>query len=410
MSISLYNPHGFSDIYMEDEPDVSTNTEISITVKSNTGTSTVEDESDSHADEVKTVEDTGAELFKDVHRLYTFASLIKHDNLDPSIYSFMNKDNQLSKLLKIKLPAVESLSTTGSNMTLSNNIMNSLDKYSKDTLSITAVKWFELLNKKLSKLESTIDRLNALRYNEISRLISRLEDDTTIKEEATISTDSEESESVENDENKDREYVEGVKYTEEDEEPIEDDTVDESTDIENNDNDNNKTNDTVKVNVNVNTTDETEATLKALSILNMKQTALYTNMDDACNGSYAALENIARHVQSIMKSVYSYNFNACKNRTFKITKKELIHALKLYRNILDNWNRISMCFNACSKMSKTSDNVYIHGIESFNKILPIYKSMSMTSTYIRTVKHAMDRTYHNLKYLTIKLIHTNRSI
>ena len=327
--------------------------------------------------EVETIEDTGAELFKDLQNMYVFSETIKKHALDPSMYAFINSNGQLSRLLNVKFPAVESLSKTGSNSKLINNIIPRLDKYIEKNISSNIKKCFNLFENKLNKLEHFTNKVMSSRLDRINLLISRLENDQDVPEKIVIQSNPQE------DENK---------------------TVDCTVEI-NHDNEE----ETKNVSVEINSTEESQATMKSLGILNLHTTPIIKNMDVAYSGkSKAAMNDIYNFVTSVMQSVHGYTFKSKAKRKITVEKRALLESLYMYKNILRKWNNRNMLHHACRNLAVIGKECRITNSESLYKVFPIFKAMNASSAYLRTTKKAMDKIYYNLQFLTFKMLNEKK--
>lgn len=349
--------------------------------------------------EVETIEDTGAELFKDLQNMYVFSETIKKHALDPSMYAFINSNGQLSRLLNVKFPAVESLSKTGSNSKLINNIIPRLDKYIEKNISSNIKKCFDLFENKLNKLEHFTNKVMSSRLDRINLLISRLENDQDVPEKIVIQSNPQE------DENKTVDCTVEINHNNEETSYPEN----EEPENYNNEVENNNEEETKNVSVEINSTEESQATMKSLGILNLHTTPIIKNMDVAYSGkSKTAMNDIYNFVTSVMQSVHGYTFKSKAKRKITVEKRELLESLYMYKNILKKWNNRNMLHHACRNLAVIGKECRITNSESLYKVFPIFKAMNASSAYLRTTKKAMDKIYYNLQFLTFKMLNEKK--
>ena len=316
---------------------------------------------DSAAAAADETSDAGAELFKDVSRIANIEKVLSRHDLHPSLYAFLNADGQLNNLINTQLPGVESLSMTSSNSETINSILPGLESLFRNSINPSIPKFFDTLARKMKVMQHATDTVVATRMRRVARLIARLEQDAA-PEEVTVAVGG--------------------------------DTADEPASTE-------------PVNVDANTAEECGRLMNTTNISGLKDSVLVRDMDDAINGNDNALRSITDYVRKNMRALSNCRQVSHTGRRITYNKHELIAALRMYKRELSNWANINMMHFACQKLANYSKGISVVGSESFSKILPKYKVMTVIHNYLQVSKKIMDTVYYNLSFASRKLL-TNR--
>ena len=326
-----------------------------------------DDAADDAAESVETVSDAGAELFKDLQRLASIKTTLQAHDLHPSLYAFLNHNNQLDNLLQASLPAVESLSKTGGNADVKESINQRLDALfatginGQASLKSRIERFFQLFTTKLQKLQAAVDTVVINRRARISDLVIRMEDEST-PEEVEVVTDE----------------VAGAP----------EESGDDAEEV---------------VEAAANTAEECNRLMQIVNVAGLNDTALVKNLDAAADGDAAALKSVLDYTRNATRELTRFNYAGRHGRSLHFNKFELGKALENYYDMLNSWSNVNKLHYALGKLSKMAAEKPIRSTEDFSGMLPMFQTAMMVQNYIQTAKKAMDALYYNLQYVSTKL-------
>lgn len=327
-------------------------------------------EANTAEDEVESVADTGAQLFKDCYRLASIKETLKQHPLDQSLYAYLNMNNQLDNILKVQLPAVESMSAYD-NSDVKEGITKRLDALFSGTVSTNINKFFGILDKKLQKLQYAVDDVTINRRVSTADLIFRMEDDNSTEEtseEVSIKSDDEGGSQSEVDTSEAPASTEPTETTDSD----------------------------------VNSSEECNSLMNAIDIFNFDRSPIVQNLDAAANGDTKALEKIKYYTRKLNKSLSQFRSVGHKNRIVKFNKHNFTRTLKAYYNLLQEFPTVNKLYFAMHNLSKSVESFRMNKTEDFSKILPKFQTIMLVQTYLTNVKKAMDCLHYNLKFVSAK--------
>ncbi len=382
---------GAESFFMMEEEAPEAEAEVKLNVQSSEDQQ-LDSDADVAASDSEVVSDKGAELFKDVARLANIEKVLTKHELHPSLYAFLNADGQLDKLLRTQLPGVESLSTTSGNVETINTILPKLETLFKSSIDGNIKKFYEIVSAKMKKMQVATDKVVANRAKRVAEMIARLEQDEAPEETAVTTEDA----PAESDEAPAPEAGAG------DAEPqtpaeaeVADDTSSEGEEAPAS---------TEPVEVDANTAEETNFLMKAVSVTDIKNTPIFIKMDAAIAGDTEAMSAITDHVRNGMKALSKYRQLSHTGRRIVYKKQSVLEGLRTLKTELSNWSNVNMLHYACQNLTKSGRSATVTGYESFNKILPSYKAMTVMQNYLQVSKKVMDAAYFNLSFAAHKLL------
>lgn len=383
---------GAESFFMMEEESPAAEAEVKLNVQSSEDQQ-LDNEADVAAEDTEVTSDKGAELFKDIARLANIEKVLTKHELHPSLYAFLNANGQLDRLFNTQLPGVESLSTTSGNVETINVILPKLETLFRTNINTNIKKFYEIIATKMKKMQTATDKVVANRSKRVAEMIARLEQDDA-PEAAAVTTEEAPAEADDSDDAPDASEV-APAPTEIDGEAEAEKVSDEGEEAPAS---------TEPVEVDANTAEETNFLMKAVSATNVKDTPIITKMDAAIAGDTAAMKAVMDHVRKSMKALSKYRQMSHTGRRIVYKKHTVLEGLRTLKSDLSNWSNINMLHYACQNLAKSGRGATVTGYESFNKILPSYKAMTILQNYLQVSKKVMDAAYYNLSFAAHKLL------
>lgn len=323
---------------------------------------------DAAADEVETVSDAGAELFKDFYRLASINETLRKHPLDQSLYAFLNSNNQLSRILNVSLPGTESMSKHDNDHAKETITRRINEMFSNNGLAKNNIdKFFAMLNNKLQKLKASMNDVVIDRRVRVSNLMFKMEDDTvdadSSSEEVNVETNSEDT----------ADYEETS------------DAADESTPAD------------------ANTAEECMSILRVLNVRGLDNSPMVQYLNSAVEGDSTSLEKIKDFTRKITRNMASFKAAGRKHRVIRYSKRELRSALEQYYDALQEWSTVNKMFFAMNNLTSDVRNSGMNGTDDFMRVLPKFQSMMLVKNYLISTKKIMDEVHYNLQLAATKL-------
>lgn len=153
--------------------DDDTLSEKSVDIDYSTDIEDVKNTSDELLQDIDSTHDachTSSMYLQDMYRLTHLSHVISTEGIDTPLLSFINHDNNLSKILGVKIPTIDKIDTT--------DVCISIENYISENDKINNVDIVDVLERKIHTLATTLDKLYHQSSNLKNRFMTKLDNKT----------------------------------------------------------------------------------------------------------------------------------------------------------------------------------------------------------------------------------------